>query len=51
VSFYQTRYSLAENITSAYAVLQWACARIGAIIVTMNPAYKMHEIASGLSAS
>ncbi|ELU39155.1 AMP-binding domain-containing protein [Rhizoctonia solani AG-1 IA] len=29
---------------SAYAVLQWACARIGAILVTVNPAYKVHEI-------
>jgi acyl-CoA synthetase (AMP-forming)/AMP-acid ligase II len=49
VSVYQTRCSSIENIFSAYAVLQWACARIGAIIVTMNPAYKMHEIASGFS--
>lgn len=34
---------------SAYAILQWACARIGAIIVTMNPAYKMHEIIMALN--
>ncbi|KAG8713907.1 hypothetical protein FRC08_012656 [Ceratobasidium sp. 394] len=34
---------------SAYGVLQWACARIGAIIVTMNPAYKMHEILAALN--
>ncbi|KAG9120077.1 hypothetical protein FRC07_004586 [Ceratobasidium sp. 392] len=34
---------------SAYGVLQWACARIGAIIVTMNPAYKMHEILGALN--
>ncbi|KAH7329856.1 hypothetical protein B0J17DRAFT_740524 [Rhizoctonia solani] len=34
---------------SAYAVLQWACARIGAIIVTMNPAYKVHEILDALN--
>lgn len=30
--------------SSAYAILQWACARVGAIIVTINPAYKMHEL-------
>ncbi|KAG8682084.1 hypothetical protein FRC11_000269, partial [Ceratobasidium sp. 423] len=35
---------------SAYAVLQWACARIGAIIVTVNPAYKIHEILAALNA-
>ncbi|KAL5638211.1 hypothetical protein ACGC1H_005048 [Rhizoctonia solani] len=35
---------------SAYAVLQWACARIGAIIVTMNPAYQVHEILAALNA-
>lgn len=29
---------------SAYALLQWACVKIGAILVTINPAYKMHEI-------
>ncbi|KAJ1305913.1 hypothetical protein OPQ81_010632 [Rhizoctonia solani] len=34
---------------SAYAVLQWACARIGAIIVTVNPAYKVHEILAVLN--
>ncbi|KAF8608096.1 acyl-CoA synthetase [Ceratobasidium sp. AG-I] len=34
---------------SAYAVLQWACARMGAVLVTMNPAYKMHEIISALN--
>ncbi|KAB5593284.1 hypothetical protein CTheo_3287 [Ceratobasidium theobromae] len=34
---------------SAYAVLQWACARIGAIIVTTNPAYKTHEILGALN--
>ncbi|CUA74535.1 hypothetical protein RSOLAG22IIIB_05595 [Rhizoctonia solani] len=35
---------------SAYAVLQWACARIGAVIVTVNPAYKVHEIVAVLNA-
>ncbi|KAF8740229.1 AMP-binding enzyme C-terminal domain, partial [Rhizoctonia solani] len=34
---------------SAYAVLQWACARIGAILVTVNPAYKVHEIVAALN--
>ncbi|KIY47303.1 acetyl-CoA synthetase-like protein [Fistulina hepatica ATCC 64428] len=29
--------------TSAYAILQWACARIGAILTSMNPAYKSRE--------
>ena len=29
---------------SAYAMLQWACASIGAILVTVNPAYRIHEL-------
>ena len=29
---------------SAYACLQWACARIGAILVTLNPAYRLPEL-------
>ena len=29
---------------SAYACLQWACARIGAILVTLNPAYSLNEL-------
>lgn len=29
---------------SAYAMLQWACASIGAILVTINPAYRVHEL-------
>lgn len=24
-------------------MLQWACASIGAILVTLNPAYRIHE--------
>lgn len=32
-----------EPINSAYATLQWASARIGAILVTLNPAYRPHE--------
>ena len=34
---------------SAYAMLQWACARIGAILVTLNPAYRVHELIATLS--
>ena len=40
----ETSVSLSVWFTSAYAALQWACARIGAIIVTINPAYKMSEM-------
>ena len=29
---------------SAYAMLQWACASVGAILVTVNPAYRIHEL-------
>lgn len=31
---------------SAYAQLQWACSIIGAISVTINPAYRVHELVS-----
>ena len=34
--------------TSAYAMLQWACASIGAIMVTVNPAYRPHELVGEL---
>ncbi|KAL4259867.1 hypothetical protein AB1N83_010678 [Pleurotus pulmonarius] len=34
---------------SAYASLQWACASIGAILVTINPAYRLHELVKTLS--
>ncbi|KAJ6590598.1 hypothetical protein DFH09DRAFT_1026692 [Mycena vulgaris] len=34
---------------SAYAMLQWACASIGAILVTINPAYRIHELANVLN--
>ncbi|KAK0480921.1 acetyl-CoA synthetase-like protein, partial [Armillaria novae-zelandiae] len=33
---------------SAYATLQWACASIGAILVTINPAYRVNELATAL---
>lgn len=29
---------------SSYAMLQWACASIGAILVTINPAYRLTEL-------
>ncbi|KZO95396.1 acyl-CoA synthetase, partial [Calocera viscosa TUFC12733] len=34
---------------SAYALLQWATARIGAILVTFNPQYKTHELLAALN--
>ncbi|KAH9477789.1 Acyl-CoA ligase sidI [Psilocybe cubensis] len=36
---------------SSYAMLQWACASIGAILVTMNPAYRLTELVSTLNLS
>lgn len=36
---------------SAYVQLQWACSIIGAILVTINPAYKVHELVNRLLAS
>lgn len=35
--------------TSAYATLQWACASIGAILVTINPAYRLQELVNTLN--
>nr|GAT42738.1 predicted protein [Mycena chlorophos] len=34
---------------SAYAMLQWACASLGVILVTINPAYRVHELAAVLN--
>ncbi|KAI0336759.1 acyl-CoA synthetase [Cubamyces sp. BRFM 1775] len=34
---------------SAYACLQWACASIGAILVTLNPAYRLPELVNTLN--
>lgn len=31
---------------SAYATLQWACASVGANLVTLNPAYRLPELVS-----
>ncbi|KAF9068901.1 hypothetical protein BDP27DRAFT_1326471 [Rhodocollybia butyracea] len=33
---------------SAYAILQWAAARIGAVLATINPSYHIDELASTL---
>ncbi|KAH8817608.1 hypothetical protein DL96DRAFT_1622913 [Flagelloscypha sp. PMI_526] len=33
---------------SAYALLQWACASVGAILVTINPAYRTNELIDAL---
>ncbi|KAF8512662.1 acetyl-CoA synthetase-like protein [Hysterangium stoloniferum] len=42
------RVGVVMGNTSAYALLQWACARVGAILVTFNPAYRAHEFVSAL---
>ncbi|KAJ7234640.1 hypothetical protein B0H12DRAFT_1327657 [Mycena haematopus] len=34
---------------SAYAMLQWACASIGAVLVTINPAYRINELTAVLN--
>ncbi|KAI0827140.1 acyl-CoA synthetase [Trametes gibbosa] len=34
---------------SAYACLQWACASVGAILVTLNPAYRLPELVNTLN--
>ncbi|GJE86551.1 acyl-CoA synthetase [Phanerochaete sordida] len=34
---------------SAYALLQWACARVGARLVTLNPAYRAPELVATLA--
>ncbi|KAF9459754.1 hypothetical protein BDZ94DRAFT_1380660 [Collybia nuda] len=38
------RVGVVMGNNSAYAMLQWACASIGAILVTINPAYRTHEL-------
>lgn len=35
---------VSEGVLSAYGMLQWACASIGAILATINPAYKLNEL-------
>ncbi|KAG6850080.1 hypothetical protein H0H93_001430 [Arthromyces matolae] len=38
------RVGVVMGNNSSYAMLQWACAHIGAILVTLNPAYRVHEL-------
>lgn len=38
------RVGVVMGNNSAYVMLQWAAARIGAILVTLNPAYRVHEL-------
>ncbi|KAI9508077.1 acetyl-CoA synthetase-like protein [Russula earlei] len=38
------RVGVVMGNVSAYAMLQWACANIGAILVTINPAYRIREL-------
>ncbi|KAL5514338.1 hypothetical protein ACEPAG_2426 [Sanghuangporus baumii] len=42
------RVGVVMGNNSAYATLQWACAKIGAILVTINPAYRVNELISTL---
>ncbi|KDQ60182.1 hypothetical protein JAAARDRAFT_32562 [Jaapia argillacea MUCL 33604] len=42
------RVAVVMGNNSAYALLQWACASIGAILVTINPAYRAHELINTL---
>ncbi|EMD34787.1 hypothetical protein CERSUDRAFT_116973 [Gelatoporia subvermispora B] len=43
------RIGVVMGNNSAYACLQWACARIGAILVTLNPAYRLPELVNTLN--
>lgn len=40
------RVAVLMGNNSAYAMLQWACASIGAILVTINPAFRLQELIS-----
>ncbi|KAJ8078598.1 hypothetical protein PM082_012881 [Marasmius tenuissimus] len=42
------RVGVVMGNNSSYAMLQWACARIGSILVTINPAYRVEELISTL---
>ncbi|KAI5834010.1 acetyl-CoA synthetase-like protein [Schizophyllum commune Tattone D] len=44
------RVAVIMGNNSSYAMLQWACASIGAILVTINPAYRINELIQTLSA-
>ncbi|PCH44870.1 acetyl-CoA synthetase-like protein [Wolfiporia cocos MD-104 SS10] len=43
------RVAVLMGNNSAYASLQWACASIGAILVTLNPAYRLPELVKALN--
>ncbi|EIN08864.1 acetyl-CoA synthetase-like protein [Punctularia strigosozonata HHB-11173 SS5] len=42
------RVAVIMGNNSAYACLQWACVKIGAVLVTINPAYRVHELINTL---
>ncbi|KAF9447142.1 acetyl-CoA synthetase-like protein [Macrolepiota fuliginosa MF-IS2] len=42
------RVGVVMGNNSAYAMLQWACASIGVILVTINPAYQLQELVNTL---
>ncbi|KAF8122696.1 hypothetical protein EV363DRAFT_1359496 [Boletus edulis] len=42
------RVAVVMGNNSAYALLQWACASVGAILVTLNPAYRINELVNTL---
>ncbi|KAI3602868.1 amp-dependent synthetase and ligase [Moniliophthora roreri] len=42
------RIGIVMGNNSSYAMLQWAAARIGSILVTINPAYRIDELAATL---
>ncbi|TRM59781.1 acetyl-CoA synthetase-like protein, partial [Schizophyllum amplum] len=44
------RVAVIMGNNSSYAMLQWACASIGAILVTINPAYRINELIETLNA-
>ncbi|KIJ63176.1 hypothetical protein HYDPIDRAFT_113780 [Hydnomerulius pinastri MD-312] len=43
------RVAVIMGNNSTYALLQWACASVGAILVTLNPAYRVNELVSTLN--
>ncbi|KIK99657.1 hypothetical protein PAXRUDRAFT_30368 [Paxillus rubicundulus Ve08.2h10] len=43
------RVAVVMGNNSSYALLQWACASAGAILVTLNPAYRINELVNTLN--
>ncbi|KAF8553800.1 acyl-CoA synthetase [Imleria badia] len=43
------RVAVVMGNNSSYALLQWACASVGAILVTLNPAYRVNELVNTLN--